>query len=416
MKLEFMGYKRPDGSVGIRNYLAVIPSVFCANTTAEKIARQVEGAVAMPHAVGCAQVGLDLELTARTLKAMACHPNVGAVIIVSLGCERFNPRELYDAVKESGKPVDLFVIQEEGGTTSTIRRAVDRAREFKALLDRQTRVPCPLSSLLIGTKCGGTDATSGLAANPVVGNMVDRVVAAGGSAILSECNELLGTEDYLARRAVSPEVAGKIYDAIYEIEDVLRSGLDASLPENRNQLISPGNFDGGVSSIVEKALGGVHKSGTSPIVDVIEYAARPEPSEKGLFLMNYESHDGEVVTGMIGCGAQLVAFTTGRGNPTGHPIAPVIKITGNEKTYRSMAENFDFDASGIISRGASVEELGESLLELVLRIANGEETAAEQIGGSELFCVGRRHGYHRKSREELWPGHSPRMDSAAFKN
>lgn len=406
MNFEFMGYKRPDGSVGVRNYLAVIPSVFCANTTAEKIARQVEGSVALPHAVGCAQVGMDLELTARTLKAMACHPNVGAVIIVGLGCERFNPRELYDAAKATGKPVELFVIQEEGGTTATINHAVARAREFKALLDQQTRVPCPLSSLLIGTKCGGTDATSGLAANPVVGNMVDRVVAAGGSAILSECNELLGTEDYLARRAVSPEVARKIYDAIYEIEDVLRSGLDATLPEDRNRLISPGNFNGGVSSIVEKALGGVHKSGTTPIVDVIDYAVPPEPSKRGLFLMKYESHDGEVVTGMIGCGAQLVAFTTGRGNPTGHPLAPVLKITGNAKTYQSMKENFDFDASTIISEGKTVEELGSDFLELVLAVANGRETTAERIGGHELFCVGRRHGYSRKSREELWRGHS----------
>ncbi|MDR1732285.1 MAG: UxaA family hydrolase [Synergistaceae bacterium] len=406
MKQEFMGYKRPNGSVGIRNYLAVIPSVFCANTTVGKIAAQVEGAVALPHAVGCAQVGFDLELTARTLKSMACHPNVGAVIVVGLGCERFNPQELYDAVKENGKPVALFVIQDEGGTTATIRKAVDKAREFKAILDQDRRTPCPLSSLMMGTKCGGTDATSGLAANPAVGNAADRIVAAGGSAILSELNELLGTEDFLARRAVSPQVADKIYSAIYEIEDVLRSGLDPTLPENRNHLISRGNFDGGVSSIVEKALGGVHKSGTSPIVDVIEYAVPPDPSLKGLFLMNYESHDGEVVTGMIGCGAQLVAFTTGRGNPTGHPVAPVIKITGNEKTWRSMEENFDFNASGIISQGRSVEETGEELLELILRIAGGEETTAEKIGGTELFCVGRRHGYHRKSREELWAGHS----------
>ena len=400
-----MGYRRPDGTVGVRNYLAVIPSVFCANTTAEKIAARIPGAVPMPHAVGCAQVGLDLDLTARTLKAMACHPNVGAVLIIGLGCERFNPQEMLDAVRETGKPAAMFVIQDEGGTTATIRRAVEAGLEMKGQLDKMEREPCPLSSLMVATKCGGTDATSGLAANPAVGSAMDRLVAAGGSAILSECNELLGTEDFLARRAVSPEVAKKVYDAIYGIEDVLRSGLDPSLPANRNFLISRGNFDGGVSSIVEKALGGVHKSGTSPIVDVIEYATRPEPGKHGLFLMNYESHDGEVVTGMIGCGAQIVAFTTGRGNPTGHPIAPVLKITGNARTYAGMAENFDFDASPIISRGASVAELGQELLELVLRVASGEPTAAERFGGRELFCVGRRHGYQKKSRAELWAGH-----------
>ena len=393
--MEFMGYRRPDGRVGVRNYLAIIPSVFCANTTVERIAAAVPGAVPLRHPVGCAQVGLDLELTARTLKAMACHPNVGAVLVIGLGCERFPSQELYEAAMANGKPAAHLIIQEEGGTTATIARGIELAKGLKAQVDAMERVPCDVSELIIATKCGGTDATSGLAANPAVGNMVDRVVAAGGSGILSELNELLGTEDMLARRAVSPEVAKKVYSAIYEIEDLLRNGRDTGLGENRNELISPGNFAGGVSSVVEKALGGVHKSGTSPIVDVLPYATAPEKGKKGLFLMDYESHDGEVVTGMIGCGAQIVAFTTGRGNPTGHPLAPVIKVTGNYKTYAHMQENFDFDASGIIQKGDSVEETGERLFEMVLRIANGEQkTTAELIGGDELFCVGRRHGYH----------------------
>jgi len=405
MKDTFMGYRRADGSVGIRNYLAIIPSVFCANTTVEKIAAQVPGAVAMPHAVGCAQVGLDLELTARTLTAMACHPNVGGVIVISLGCERFDPQEAVEAAKAIGKPLELFVIQKEGGTGATIQKAVEAARRMKAEIDKAERVPCPVSALFVGTKCGGTDATSGLAANPAVGNMVDRIVAQGGSAILSECNELLGTEHLLAKRAVSKQVADKIYDAIYGIEDVLRSGLDPSLPAKRNHLISRGNFDGGVSSIVEKALGGVHKSGTSPIVDVIEYSVAPEKDKHGLFLMNYESHDGEVVTGMIGCGCQMVVFTTGRGNPTGHPIAPVIKVTGNPATYNHMSDMFDFDASPIITDGKTVEEMGQQLFDMIIRVAEGEITSAEDFGGTELFCVGRRHGYQKKSRDQLWAGH-----------
>ena len=402
MEYTFMGYRRPDGTVGTRNYLAVIPSVFCANSTARKIAQQIPGAVALTHCVGCAQVGLDLELTARTLKSMGCHPNVGAVLVIGLGCERFDPQELYDAVKAAGKPVAKFVIQ-DSSVTATIEEAVKTGRQFAEELSRQQRQPCPLSALMIATKCGGTDATSGLAANPAVGNMVDRVVAAGGSGILSELNELLGTEHFLARRAVNPEVAQKVYDAIYEIEDLLRGGLDFSLPENRNHLISRGNFAGGVSSIVEKALGGVHKSGTAPIQDVLEYAIPPEEGKHGLFLMNYESQDGEVVTGMIGCGSQLVAFTTGRGHATGHPLVPVLKITGNYKTYQAMEECFDFDASDIISDGVSVEEKGRQLLDLVIRVASGEEVAAERLGGDELFCVARRHGYHRKNSEDLRP-------------
>ena len=161
METTFMGYRRPDHTVGVRNYLAIIPSVFCANTTVEKIASQIPGSVPMPHVVGCAQVGFDLELTARTLKSMACHPNVGAVLIIGLGCERFNPQELLDAVRETQKPVAMFIIQNEGGTSATIRRAVEAGKEMKATLDQMKREPCPLSALMVATKCGGTDATSG---------------------------------------------------------------------------------------------------------------------------------------------------------------------------------------------------------------------------------------------------------------
>lgn len=401
MERTFMGYQRADGSVGTRNYLVILPSVFCANSTVQKIAAQIPGAVPMTHCVGCSQVGLDLELTARTLKAMGCHPNAGAVIVVGLGCERFDPEELYQAVKATGKPVAKFVIQEEGGPTKTVEKAVAVGKKFAAILAQQQRVSCPLSALMVGTKCGGTDATSGLASNPAVGNMVDRLVDAGGSAILSELNELLGTEKFLAKRAVNAQVAQKIYDAVYEIEDVLRGGLDFSLPENRNHLISRGNFAGGVSSVVEKALGGVHKGGTRPIQDVLPYAIPPQKGQHGLFLMDYESQDGEVVTGEIGCGSQLIAFTTGRGHATGHPLVPVLKVTGNYKTYAAMTECFDFDASPIISQGASIEDEGERLLDLVIRVASGERTAAEKLGGTELFCVARRHGYHKKDPAEL---------------
>ena len=401
MERTFMGYQRADGSVGTRNYLVILPSVFCANSTVQKIAAQIPGAVPMTHCVGCSQVGLDLELTARTLKAMGCHPNAGAVIVVGLGCERFDPEELYQAIKATGKPVAKFVIQEEGGPTKTVEKAVAAGKKFAEILAQQQRVPCPLSALMVGTKCGGTDATSGLASNPAVGNMVDRLVDAGGSAILSELNELLGTEKFLAKRAVNAQVAQKIYDAVYEIEDVLRVGLDFSLPENRNHLISRGNFAGGVSSVVEKALGGVHKGGTRPIQDVLPYAIPPQKGQHGLFLMDYESQDGEVVTGEIGCGSQLIAFTTGRGHATGHPLVPVLKVTGNYKTYAAMTECFDFDASPIISQGASIEDEGERLLDLVIRVASGEQTAAEKLGGTELFCVARRHGYHKKDPAEL---------------
>jgi len=397
--MKFMGYARSDGKTGVRNHVVIIPSVFCANRTAERIASRVDGLTVLRHPVGCSQVGYDGELTARTLIAMGTHPNVAAVIVLGLGCERFKPDELFEGVKKSGKPVAKFVIQEDGGTAATIEKAVKTAKEFVARANAIKRVECELSELMIALKCGGTDATSGLAANPAVGAMSDRLVGEGGSSIFSELNELLGTEDLLAKRAVNAEIARKIYNAVYYTEEVLRSSCDDRFPK-RNHLISPGNFDGGVSSIVEKALGGVHKSGYAPITDVLEYAMPPKPGQKGLFLMNYESHDGEVTTGMVGCGAQIVAFTTGRGNPCGLPLAPVIKVTGNAATYEKMKGDIDFSAAGIISDGVPIKDMGDTFFDFVLRVANGELTAAEKMGGDELFCIARRHGAPHSVIEE----------------
>ena len=218
----------------------------------------------------------------------------------------------------------------------------------------------------------------------------------GGSSILSELNELIGTEDMLADRAINKKVAAKVYEAIYGIEDKLRSGCDERYA-GRNELISPGNYDGGVSNIVEKALGGVYKGGKSPLTDVLEYAIPAKPGQKGLFLMNYESHDGEVVTGMIGCGAQLVAFTSGRGTPAGFPLAPVIKLTGNSFMYKKMNENFDFSTGDIIEGKATIEELGQKLFEMVVDVANGELTAAEKLDSYELFCIARALGGHNNT-------------------
>ncbi|HUL00146.1 MAG TPA: UxaA family hydrolase [Nitrospirota bacterium] len=389
MGMTFMGYRRANGTVGVRNHIAVIPSVFCANTAVERIARQVEGAVALRHPVGCGQQGFDLELTARTLIAMGNHPNVAAVVVVGLGCERFKPTELYEGIKKSGKPVGMLVIQDDGGSAQTVEKGVRMAKEFAKQELARPRVACDISELMVAVKCGGTDATSGLAANPTLGEMCDILTSLGGSAIISELNELIGTEDMLAKRAINEEVAKKVYSAVYEVEDRMRNRLDERYPE-RNFLMSPGNFDGGVSSIVEKALGGVHKSGTSPIVDVLEYAVASKSGRKGMFLMNSDSHDGEVVTGMVGCGAQIVAFTSGRGNPTGFPFVPIIKVTGNDFTFEKMKDDFDFNAGGIISKGNSIEDTGKEFFEMVLRVANGEKTKSEN-GADELFCIARRN-------------------------
>lgn len=388
--MEFMGYKRPDGKVGVRNYVGVIPSVFCANKVAELIASQVDSCVALRHPVGCSQVGEDLEITARTLKAMANHPNLGAVLIVGLGCERFTPAEFYAAIKPSDKPVDVVVIQDEGDSLKAIEKGVRIAKNFAAQLRAQTRVPCSIADLTLGVKCGGTDATSGIAANPAVGALADLVVAGGGNVILSEVTELIGAEHILAARAVNDQVAEKIKATIMRMEQHLKEiGTDERF-KHRGALISTGNFDGGVSSVAEKALGGIYKAGTSKITNVIDYATCPEPGEKGLFIMDSPGHDGEVVTAMVGGGAQIVAFTSGRGTPTGFPFVPVIKVTGNEPTARKMWENIDFDASDIFTQGAGLAEKGEQLRELMLKVAAGEPVKAELLKHDELFCITRK--------------------------
>lgn len=388
-KTKFMGYKRPDGKVGVRNYIGVIPSVFCANRVAELIANQVDGAIFLKHPVGCSQVGEDLEISCRTLIAMGNHPNIAAVLVVGLGCERFTPDEFVEGVKESGKHVEKVVIQDEGDTLKAVEKGVRIVKTMAEEVQNMEKVECDVSDLIIGVKCGGTDATSGIAANPAVGMMSDMVVNNGGSIIFSEVSELLGTEHILSKRAVNEEVRQKVMNTILNMEEKLRRiGTDPKFAK-RGALISTGNFDGGVSSVVEKALGGIYKSGNGKITNVLEYATCPEKDEKGVFLMDSPGHDGEVVTGMVGGGAQIIAFTSGRGTPTGFPFVPVIKITGNDKTFNKMKENIDINAGDIIEKEVTLEEKGTEIFEKVIKVADGKKTKAEILKGDELFCITR---------------------------
>jgi len=388
-KTKFMGYKRSDGKVGVRNYIGIIPSVFCANRVAELIAKEVDGAIFLKHPVGCSQVGEDLEITCRTLIAMGNHPNIAAVLVVGLGCERFTPDEFVEGVKKSGKHVEKVVIQDEGNTSKAIEKGIMIAKAMAEEVKNIEKVECDVSDLIVGVKCGGTDATSGLAANPAVGMMADTVVNNGGSIIFSEVTELLGTEHILSKRAINEEIGKKVTDTILNMEDKLRRiGTNPKFAK-RGALISTGNFDGGVSSVVEKALGGIYKSGHGKITNVLEYATCPVENEKGVFLMDSPGHDGEVVTGMVGGGAQIIAFTSGRGTPTGFPFIPVIKITGNDKTFIKMEENIDINAGDIIEKGVSLEKKGNEIFEKVIKVADGEMTKAELFKGDELFCVTR---------------------------
>ncbi|GAB7387019.1 UxaA family hydrolase [Bacillaceae bacterium] len=384
----FMGYRRKDGSVGVRNLIAIIPSVFCAAKVAERIAYQVPGTVYFRHPVGCSQVGEDLEVTAKTLIQIGKHPNfAGVVVVVGLGCERFSPYELADGIAPTEKMLATVVIQKEGDSLAAIERGTRYAREMQQFASRQLREEVPVSELMIGLNCGGSDMTSGLIANPAVGIASDKLVAQGGSSILSEITELIGTEEILARRAVNEEVAQQIRETIRRTEEKLRWQTTKSSNPNRRHLISTGNYDGGLSSVVEKSLGSMKKSGNAPISGVIRYGEAPRG--KGLFLLDSPGHDGEVSTGEVAAGAQLIVFPTGRGTPTGFPGVPVIKVTGNPMTYERMKENIDINAGQVLTGEKTLAEMGEEIYREILEVASGKLVKAEILGHDEQFCITR---------------------------
>ena len=382
----FLGYRRPDGRVGTRNYLLVVPTVICASVVAERIAASVgPRAAALPHLAGCGQLGPDRRVTHETLAAYCGHPNVGAVLVVALGCEQVIAQHLADAARAAGKPAAILAIQSEGGTVRTTARGIEIASAQVAGLETERRVSCELDSLILCVKCGGSDYTSGLAANPALGRVADRLVDSGGTAVLGEIAEIMGAEHLLAARAVSPEPAAQLLRIISRVEaETIALGLDI-----RGTQPSPGNIRGGLTTIEEKSLGATHKAGErTPLTDVVPYAGRI--TKRGLTVMDTPGLDVESVTGMVAGGAQVVVFTTGLGTPTGNPIAPVIKITGNAQTASAMSDNLDLDVSGILDGRETMDAAAGRLFAEVLEVCSGRAPAAERLGHRE-FAIHRRN-------------------------
>jgi altronate dehydratase large subunit len=340
---------------------------------------------ALPHLAGCGQLGPDMRVTHDTLAAYCGHPNVGAVVVVALGCEQVVAQHLAEAARRHGKPVHIVAIQSEGGTVRATEKGVRLARGFADVLAQQEREWCDASELVLSLKCGGSDYTSGLASNPTLGRVTDRLVELGGSAVLGEIAEIMGAEHLLASRASRPATATKLIQVITRVEGEARAlGLDI-----RGTQPSPGNIRGGLTTIEEKSLGATHKGGErAPLEDVVGYAA--PITRKGLTVMDTPGLDVESVTGMVGGGAQVVVFTTGLGTPTGNPIAPVIKITGNSRTARQMADNIDLDVSGIMDDSETLDAAADRLFAEVLDVASGKLTTAESLGHCE-FAIHRRN-------------------------
>ncbi|WP_050033960.1 UxaA family hydrolase [Halorubrum halophilum] len=378
MVSTFNGYRRADGRVGIRNHVAVIPTSVAASSIARGASEIGAWAKPTPHQMGTSQPAEAREQTERVLVGIGQNPNVGAALIVELGTEESDAGELADRIAETGKAVETLSIRDAGGT----RPAVERAREVLEDLNEEAslarREDADASELIFAAECGGSDATSGIASNPAVGNASDRLIEDGGTASFSETPEFIGAEHILAERCVDDELRERLLERVAQREEMAdMMGVDL-----RGAQPTPGNQEGGLTTIEEKSLGAIAKGGTTPVEGMVEYAERL-PTGGGLVLMDTPGYDVESVVGKVAGGAQVVAFTTGRGSTTGNPIAPVIKVAGNPKTWEKMSNNMDVNASTIID-GDSVEEVGGRLYDTLLSVADGQHTEAEKRGLEEF--------------------------------
>jgi altronate dehydratase large subunit len=384
MSDDFLGYFRSNGTVGIRNKIAVISSVLCVNTVVRRIANKIENAVAITHPLGCGQMGKDFSNTFNVLAGLAINPNVYGALVVGLGCENLKSNRLAEKIKKSEKPVEFFDVQDvQGGSPIAIEKGVKICRRLEVEAREVRKESFDISHLTLGLECGGSDSISGITANPAVGIVSDKIVNLGGTSILPEYTEWIGTEHLLSARAINEDVAGKILRPINRfLERTMQRGIDF-----RGVQPTPGNIEGGLSTIEEKSLGTVAKGGKAPIQGVINYAEKPKG--KGLWLMIEPGLDVESMTGLAAAGAQVIIMTTGRGSPCGNPISPVLKICGNPKTCDWMAINIDVDASTIITDNKSIEDISQILWNKLINTCNGEKTKAESLGFVEDIAIWR---------------------------
>lgn len=386
--MKINAYRRPDGKYGIRNKVLILSTVGCANEVARLISSQMKGTIYVPNSKGCGQIGVGAQIMRRALVGLSLNANVYGTIIVGLGCETTQPHEICEEIKKkSDKPVDVVTIQEEGGTLNAIQKGIRLARQMVEAMSGMRREETDMSSIILATNCGGSDATSGISANPALGYCSDILVREGGTVLLGETTEFIGTENILAGRAKDAGVKNVILKIVKDLESEFNKlGIDI---QGANP--TPGNIEGGLSTLEEKALGGISKGGTSTINEVVRYGEAP--TSRGLIVMDTPGYDIESVTGMVSGGAQICVFTTGRGTPTGNPIVPVIKITGNRQTYNNMLDNIDMDMSSIVSGRRSIADCGRDIFQEVVDVCNGRYTKAESYGFSDISIY---------RNEEIW--------------
>ncbi|MFW3617099.1 UxaA family hydrolase [Billgrantia antri] len=377
---KFLGYRRENGRVGVRNHVIVLPVDDISNAAAEAVANNIKGTLALPHPYGRLQFGADLDLHFRTLIGTGCNPNVAAVIVI--GIEPGWTNKVVDGIKATGKPVEGFWI-EQNGDHNTICAASKKAREFVQYASELQREECDVDELWVSTKCGESDTTSGCGANPTVGAAFDKLYEAGCTLVFGETSELTGGEHLVAERCATPEVREKFQAMFDRYSDMIDRHKTSDLSESQP---TKGNIEGGLTTIEEKALGNIQKIGKRCQVDgVLDKAEHPD--KPGLWFMDSSSAAAEMVTLCAASGYVVHFFPTGQGNVIGNPILPVIKICANPRTVRTMGEHIDVDVSHLLKREINMDEAGDQLLEMMLRTANGRHTAAEALGHREFVLT-----------------------------
>jgi (2R)-sulfolactate sulfo-lyase subunit beta len=380
--LRFMGWRRENDRVGVRNHVVILPLDDLSNAACEAVANNIKGTLALPHAYGRLQFGEDLELHFRTLIGTGSNPNVAAVVVI--GIEDGWTKRVVDGIAATGKPVTGFGI-EGTGDIGTVAKAARAAKDYLQWASELRREECDISELWVSTKCGESDTTTGLASCPTVGNMYDKLIPHGIYGVFGETSEITGGEHIAKARAANPEIGEKWYQVWKAYQDeVIEAHKVDDLSESQP---TRGNIAGGLTTIEEKALGNLEKIGRQcRYIDVLAPAEAPAQGP-GLYYMDTSSAAAECVTLMAAAGYAVHTFPTGQGNVIGNPIVPVIKISGNPKTVRTMSEHVDLDVSGILRREMTLDRAGDALIEMIVRTANGRLTAAEALGHREFVLT-----------------------------
>jgi len=379
-KATFRGYGRDDGRVGVRNHVLILPVDDLSNAACEAVANNIKGTLAIPHPYGRLQFGADLELHFKTLIGTGSNPNVAAAVVI--GIEDGWAKRVADGIAAAGKPVSFFGI-EGHGDMETVRRASKAAKDYMQWASELRREERPLKDLWVSTKCGESDTTSGIGANPCVGNAFDKLYEHGVTLVFGETTELTGGEQLVAARCRTPEVRDKFMFVFNRYQEVIERHKTSDLMDSQP---TKGNIAGGLTTIEEKALGNIQKIGRKCMVDGVLDKAEV-PSGPGLWFMDSSSAAAEMVTLCAASGYVVHFFPTGQGNVIGNPILPVIKLCANPRTVRLMPEHIDVDVSGITRREINMDQAGDKLLEMMLRTANGRLTAAEALGHREFVLT-----------------------------